>query len=411
MKTENQKPKAESRKASKQGRMENVVTRQLTVAVLMIGILMVACNRQNPVPVKDIMSRINDREFPSIFQAWSPAENLAEDPLLTAARHDLIFNGAEFFGLEWNNRYHGLADGFLPESIQRARQKRRDLLGLNPNLILILEIRYRDAHRSYLPEGHSWWRKDDRGLIVPGWEEGGFLQLDFSKPEFQEQVARQAHAAVESGIVDGIMLDWWMDDADHLSLIRLVRDRIGPEALILVNANDRTTPETGPFVNGYFMECYRSQTMDDWQRITNTLVWAEKNLRRPRINCLEVWYHNSRADENLMRATTTLSLVLSDGYCLFSDPNPLPTADHLHNWYSFWERKLGKAIAAGVTRPDGLITREFTYGTAAYNPPGNHEVNITFGEYRTSRATGKSARIHSVKAHDGDLFLRENLIQ
>ena len=47
----------------------------------------------------------------------------------------------------------------------------------------------------------------------------------------------------------------------------------------------------------------------------------------------------------LMRATTTLSLTLSDGYCLFADPDPLPTADHLHDWYPYWNKSLGKAVA------------------------------------------------------------------
>jgi hypothetical protein len=36
-----------------------------------------------------------------------------------------------------------------------------------------------------------------------------------------------------------------------------------------------------------------------------------------RINCLESWFHQSRDDLNLMRATTTLALTRSDGYALF----------------------------------------------------------------------------------------------
>jgi len=136
---------------------------------------------------------------------------------------------------------------------------------------------------------------------------------------------------VESGVVDGVMLDWWEEDADRVALVTAIRKRIGEDALILVNANDRKIPQSAPFVNGLFMECYKSQTAGQWQQIAETLAWAEENLRTPRINCLETWWHDSRADEHLMRATTTLSLVLSDGYCLFADPNPLPTPDHLHD--------------------------------------------------------------------------------
>ena len=376
-------------------------------AMLVLGALSAACGGQDAVPEKEVAKRIGDRTFPSIFQAWNPADNLHEPPVVTAARHDLIFQGANFFGLQWKGAYTGLATNFTEASIQQGRRRRQDLLSRNPNLVLLMEIRYRDAHRSYLPDGHKWWRRDGKGAIIPGWEEGGFLQLDFSNSEFQEQVAGQAQAAVESGVVDGIMLDWWDDDADRVALIKVIRNHIGDKALILANTNDRRTPKTAPYINGYFMECYRSRTAKDWQRIADTLTWAEKSLRAPRINCLETWYHTSRADEHLMRATTALSLVLSDGYCLFSDPNPLPTPDHLHNWYPFWERSLGKAVASGVTRTDGAMTREFTHGTVAYNPMGNALVTLTFAEPRTSKATGKQARVHTLNACDGDFFLKE----
>jgi hypothetical protein len=107
--------------------------------------------------------------------------------------------------------------------------------------------------------------RDEKGQIVPGWEEGGYLCLDFHNPEFRSQVARQAKAAVDSGAVDGVMLDWWSDDASRLALIQEVRAAVGDKAIILANANDRQTPQTAPYINGYFMECYRSKTAKDWQ--------------------------------------------------------------------------------------------------------------------------------------------------
>ncbi|HNX35690.1 MAG TPA: hypothetical protein PKM57_13745 [Kiritimatiellia bacterium] len=379
-------------------------------AIQMLSLIAV-CEAQQAVSEEPVARRIANRAFPSVFQAWNPADNLKEDRVVTEARHDLIFHGERFFGLQWDHAYPGLATNFTAASIQSGLQRRRDLLRRNRNLILLVEIRYRDAHRSFLPDGHTWWRRDAQGKIVPGWEEGGYLQLDFSNPEYREHVAKQAQAAVSSGVVDGIMVDWWRDDVDRLSLVRSIRSRIGEEALILANANDVTTPQTAPYINGYFMECYRSQTAEDWKRIAETLTWAEKKLRQPRINCLETWHHQSRADEALMRATTTCSLVLSDGYCLFSDPNPLPTPDHLHNWQPFWERCLGGALAPGVARPDGAMTREFANGTVTYNPMGNQPVTITFGEPRSSRATGKRARIHTVGPCDGDLFLKDKAAQ
>jgi hypothetical protein len=371
--------------------------------ILVSGLVAVSPAKDNLME-KPINERVTDRTFPSIFQAWNPADNLREDPVVTAARHDLIFHGERFFGLKWDNAYPGLATNFTAASIRAGLLKRRELLSRNPNLILLMEIRYRDAHISFLPGGHPWWRRDSQGNIVPGWEEGRYSQLNFSDPEYREHVAAQARAAVESGVVDGIMLDWWGDDADRLALIKTIRMRMGESALILANANDRTTPRTGPYLNGYFMECTTTRTPTEWRRLADTLAWAEQNLRTPRINCLETWYHDSRRDEHLMRATTALSMVLSDGYCLFSDPNPLPTPDHLHDWYPFWNRKLGKGMGARVVRPDGVWTREFSNGLAAYNPMGNKTVTLIFDTPRVSGATGKSALAHSLPACDGDIY-------
>jgi hypothetical protein len=354
---------------------------------------------------KPVARRIADRTFPSVFQAWGAADNLkGEDAIVTAARHDLVFSGPGFFGLKWDQSPQGPATAFTPESITRAKEKRRQLLALNPNLVMLAEVRYRDAARGYLPEGHKWWAAKD-GKPVAGWGEGKFLQLDYKNPEFRAHVAAQCKAAVESGAVDGVMLDWWQDD-DRLALIKAVRAAVGEQALVLVNANDRTTPRTAPFINGYFMECYRSKTPEDWKRIADTLDWAEKNLRLPRINCLETWYHQSRQDLNLMRAATTLSLTHSDGYCLFSDPNDLPTPDHLHDWYPFWNRSLGRPLAPGKLRPDGASERAFERGTVVYNPMGNPPVQVKFAEPRTGLATGKTASEHVVPPCDGDIFLK-----
>jgi hypothetical protein len=356
---------------------------------------------------RPLLDRIQGRTFPSVFQAWSPAQNVRDDsPLHTVARHDLVFHGPEFFGLRWNRRPTGLADGFTTDSIARAKSFRQKLLKLNPNLVLIAEIRYRDASKGYLPEGHKWWLRDQDGRVVPGWDEGGFLCLDFHNPEFRSQVARQAKAAVDSGAVDGVMLDWWSDDASRLALIQEVRKAIGEKAIILANANDRQTPQTAPYINGYFMECTESKTAQDWKRIADTLAWAEVYLREPRVNCLETWYHKSRDDLHLMRATTTLALTHSDGYCLFSDPNPLPTPDHLHNWYKSWNRSLGKPVATGKVTSDGTVRREFENGTAVYNPMGNKAVSLAFPEDRQSAASGKTAQSHHLESPDGDMFLK-----
>lgn len=357
--------------------------------------------------VKTIEQRIADRTFPSIFMAWAAADGLTE---LTReqniAKHDLAFAGEHGLQLQWDRPHVGLADGFNPDSINNACAMRRELQRLNPNQIVLMEIRYRDAWSGFLPEGHEWWKRDEDGKRVVGWEEGGFFLLDFSNPDYRAHVAKQAKAALDTGAVDGVMLDWWDEDDDRLALIQTIREAIGEDALILVNANDRKSPMTAPYINGYFMECWRSETPKDWQRIAETLRWAEANLREPRINCVETWYETSRQDLHRMRATTCMALTLSNGYALFSDPNDLPTGDHKHDWYSFWDKRLGRPVADGAIHAAGWAQREFEHGAAVYNPMGNEKVEIRFNETRTRLSTGETGTAFFVNGLDGDLFLK-----
>ena len=172
------------------------------LSVLLLGASSVLAQSSATPKERPLIERIQGREFPSVFQAWSPAQNIEDaSPLHTVARHDLVFNGPEFFGLRWNRKPTGLADGFTAESIGRAKSFRQKLLTLNPNLVLIVEIRYRDAHKSYLPEGHKWWLRNEEGQVVPGWDEGGYFCLDFHNPEFRSQVARQAKASLSTELL------------------------------------------------------------------------------------------------------------------------------------------------------------------------------------------------------------------
>ena len=100
-----------------------------------------------------------------------------------------------------------------------------------------------------------------------------------------------------------------------------------------------------------------------------------------------------------------MALTLSNGYCLFSDPNPLPTPDHLHDWYPFWNKSLGMPVSEGTAAADGTMRREFDAGTVIYNPMGNRTVTVVFPQLRTSVATGRTAREHQLVSPDGDIYL------
>jgi hypothetical protein len=93
-------------------------------------------------------------------QAWAPAENLnagsavasvplanLESPEKTEARHNLVFSDFAEIGLHvaLSQPFPGLATGFTAESTQRALQKRAELFKDNPSMIMLSEVRYRDA--------------------------------------------------------------------------------------------------------------------------------------------------------------------------------------------------------------------------------------------------------------------------
>ena len=369
--------------------------------------------------LKPIAQRIGNRAFPSIFQAWNKADNLpSEDPDRTVARHDLVWYNEAQIGLRWDATFTGLATGFTPSSLAVARSKRDKLLNYNPNMVLLAEVRYRDAPSTWLPSDHLWWKHDASGNRVAGWAEGGYYVLDWHNPSYRTQVATQAKAFIDSGVFDGIMLDWWEDDdPDRISMLKEVRNAIGNDKLIIVNSNANQTPNSATYINGLFMEscflspkqqaCLAPNTPKDWQKIADTLLWAESNLRSPQINAVETWYADSRNDLNRMRATTALVATHSNGFALFSDPNPLPSPDHLHNWYSFWDQKtLGKPISTMLKRQDGAFQREFEGGTVVYNPMGNSTITIVFTDARSSVSTGKTATTFTLEAMDGDLYLK-----
>lgn len=150
-----------------------------------------------------VAERLAARSFPSVFQAWSPADNLkGEDELKTIARHDLVFHGAGFFGLQWNNSFEGLADGFTPDSIIEAREKRETLLKKNPAIIMLAEIRYRDADRTFLPKDHAWWRRAADGSSKPAGMRAATSSSIIPMPPFA--ITSPFRPARRSGVV------WWM---------------------------------------------------------------------------------------------------------------------------------------------------------------------------------------------------------
>lgn len=413
------------RSTSGQEREANFLTRSGGKKVLLILFGIVFLNPAWADPTA--ANRVETRSYPSIFEAWTPAQNLEdfskafipladhENALATEARHDLLIKNWQGFGLRANEPYPGLATSFTEASVKIALKKRRELLVLNPNLILVASVRYQSGLDGYLPEDSPWWQRDANGQRIAfgkDLEYGATHLLDFSKPQFQNLVAQQCRALVATGVFDGCFFDWWNPETPpRVDLIRTVRNTVGDTALLVANVNGRLPEKSALYLNGIYMEGFGAPFFSDWKTAAANLLWAQTHLQAPVITAFEGWYNESdprgRKDFALMREVTTLSLTHSNGYVLFGDPDPLPTLDHLHDWYGFWDKSLGQPTGPlAEPGPSGSFKREYANGTVIFNPPGNSAVTIHFPEKRKSLATDALSKDHTVEAGDGDIFLK-----
>ena len=383
-------------------------------------------------PVRPIQERIQNRSYPSVFQAW---EDILNRPSLSygdrLTYHDLVWSPE--FGL----RFQRTSDGIQLVGDLSERRKYRDaLLEMNPNMIFILEIGMRDAfpdspfNKAVYNDEFSWIR-DETDNRVEAWP-GHFL-LDFTHPEQQDIIVQQTLAVAQCGLYDGIFLDWW--DEDNLvlgtgqkvdgyrgneaeqrardTILQRIRAGVGNDFLIIVNTNRRKIPRTGWAINGTFMETGRDHdsgyTHDGLAEIESTLLWAEENLREPRINCLEGWgvpTESPDSPRNLrwMRAFTTMSLTHSDGYVLYNGG-----IQHEHYWYDFWDADLGKPIgekAQLYENREGLFIREFTNGWAVYNRSGKTQ-EISLPKQATGVESELRRTLHIIPDLDGEIYLKQ----
>ena len=282
---------------------------------LLVATFVSACtvsNRTDPT-MKSVKARIESRNYPSLFQAWygidmpEYPQTTNEQRLQAAAKHDLLWeeplsqlgeNVDLTLGLVWDHDNHGLATNFTSESLSHALEKRKRMLELNPNMVFLFEVRWRDAPMSFLPGNSDWWLRNEDDEIVKGWLGGWepFFMLNYNNEEFQDNVARQCKIAIESGVYDGVMFDW----SGNLEIIKKTRKTIGDSALIIVNIHDdiHDGMEFKPYINGSFMELNPIDTLSlaveelvlnsqedvnarTWDNIRDALVWFEENLQEP----------------------------------------------------------------------------------------------------------------------------------
>ena len=392
-----------------------------------------------------ILPRIENIQYPSIFQACGLIVNRPELSWVEQlASHDLFFCRGEF-GVDWIQAPDRIVLT-LGETKVRAKEGR----DRNPNILLLASIEFYGAS----PESPHALRDESGNVIIDHKWDGAFA--DFRHPDIQKRFIEKAHAIARCGLFDGIAIDHWtkpglgdITPEETVTakdrMIQGIRDAVGEDFLILITTTNEIMPTRhhAEYINGFFME-----TIEDYEGgytyaglsdIENTLLWAEKNLREPQINCLAGrGVRNELLDSprNLqwMRLWTTMSLTHSDGYVMFTmggaldhPPHPfefLPghaddhaqgirhTHQNSHYWYRFWDADLGRPIGGDETKAQfyedraGLFIREFTNGWAVYNRSGS-EQQIEFSEEVSGWDSGaEHQRRHTLADLDGEIYLK-----
>ena len=413
--------------------------------------------------------KIGTRSLPSITAPW--AEWFVNRHHLSyaemTASHDMFWSPE--FGLRFQRTDEGVS---LVGDWIEARRQQEALLDLNPNVILLCEVNMRGADPGslFLKELYSRddfpWITDASGEIMRGTPAERYtdLLIDFTHPIAQDIIVAQAIAAAESGLWDGILFGSWNENGVVLkghrsyeaeqnarrSILQRIRDVVEDDFLIIVSGTGKLRFGT-PYINGIIMYSDRQNFSNDRHtklvELESNLLWAEKNLREPRINYLQAKGIGSElplspTNKQAMRCLTTLSLTHSDGYFLYTmgidwgEPhlhddfywnypykrtnwnywnqhtNSHDTFLHghggAHYWYDFWDADLGQPIGEKgqlYLNREGLFIREFTNGWVVYNRSGK-ERHIQLPMQATGVASRITSTSHVVPDLDGEIYLK-----
>jgi hypothetical protein len=118
------------------------VKQLLLSVILFITLVITGCSNQKQTT-----------GYPRIFRAWSGIEDtiFKGDEIGNYARHDLCFGSiSAFLGLEWqlddSNKYEALSTKISQENMNAATNRKAQLLKLNPDILLLAVIDYRDLY-------------------------------------------------------------------------------------------------------------------------------------------------------------------------------------------------------------------------------------------------------------------------
>ena len=392
------------------------------------------------LPDLPILDRIQNRNFPSLFQGWGDhTVNLSHLSLEERlAYHDIHWARRPFTLRFLQSTPQGYQ---VRGEIALAIAKREEMAARNPNRLSLRTIRQRDARVNvHYPEDWPYWLTDDEGNPIRHHRDPDIYLINLTLPEVQDIIVQQAIAASKCGLYDGIFFDWWGETGGNLrdfsvtppqfivpreavrdarlSILQRIRANVPDDFLIVCNGTHRKLPISAPYINGSFMETFYEDPETGYTRetiikIETTLIWLEENLREPQINVLQGVGiphepYESPTNKRLMRLFTTMSLTLSDGYIHFNNGI---RGEHVHFRYSFWDADLGQPIGPTAQRYQNvpsLYIREFTNGWAVYNQSGKAQtINLPAPATPVSdRGSNAASTSHLLPDLDGEIYLK-----
>ena len=277
-----------------------------------------------PPPLRE---RIENRTFPSVFQAWDDVID-PNRPIQgprgyeyeqRAAMHDLSWGPFFWITSNWGTNATervpnwGLATSLTTENAPQSRQR---FLTQNPNHVFLAQVNlHYYASLEALPPDSDFWLRDASGKILRlGYEvsRGEYL-IDFVKPEVQDLLIKRILAIGRCGFYDGVFLDNFFLHAKgfvethgytheeiiqaHTNIFQAVRAQARDDFLIIVNASSTKLTRYTEFINGTWMETTQHMEIvsDNWdddplfrlQQQEGILAWVQENLRPPQITCLQ----------------------------------------------------------------------------------------------------------------------------
>jgi hypothetical protein len=353
--------------------------------------------------VKSITERVQSHRFPSVARPWGLCLDFTNDKRIEEiAHHDIVWEsigsennkrGSRAVGANWKGHYPALGESF--SNLNEALEQRKEVLKHNPNIIILAELRWRDYMDSLLPPDHEFWKRDAFGNRITATGDKMArprFYLDTENPKLIEHLCNQAKYMVASGAYDGVFLDWFGPSANFF---KQLREAIGNNFLIITNANYKYDAERAKYINGAYLECYKTNNPDVlplWEQFVQSPKINVVDMMGEQVNCI------GEPDQKRMRNTTTFALIHSNGYVLYGDHF------HKHHWFPFWDTDLGNPLNQKELLSNAAYKRVFKNGIVINNS-SEKSINIEFKMPMKRVSDNSIATKFKIETYDGDIFI------